>query len=116
MAIYREYIPSVIGTMNTVCTYCKAMKFKNEAPGICCVNGKVNLPTLNSPPQPLNSLVSGTAAHSKHFLTNIQKYNSLFQMTSFGATNIIRQNYHADVQGKIFNRRTKYRSRQQHQR
>lgn len=82
-----------IGTMNKICTHCKAMKFKSEAPGICCVNGKVVLPQLNSPPEPLLSLVSGTAPQSKHFLTNIPRYNSCFHMTSFAATNIIQQNF-----------------------
>lgn len=36
--------------------------------------------------------ISGETQESKHFLTNIRKYNTSFQMTSFGATNIIRDN------------------------
>lgn len=79
--------------MNKICQYCKALKFNTETPGLCCANGKVKLPALNPPPEPLLSLVSGTAPRSKHFLTNIQTYNSSFQMTSFGATNIIRDNF-----------------------
>lgn len=39
-----------IGTMNKVCQHCKAFKFNNETPGMCCANGKVKLPALNSPP------------------------------------------------------------------
>ena len=53
---------------------------------MCCSNGKVKLPSLRLPPEPLNSLMLGTTATSKHFLENIRKYNSCFQMTSFGAT------------------------------
>jgi hypothetical protein len=34
----------------------------------------------------LKTLVSGQTAESKHFLANIRKYNSCFQMTSFGAS------------------------------
>lgn len=82
-----------IGTVNKVCNHCKALKFKHETPGMCCVNGKIKLPVLNLPPDPLRSLLSGTSSQSKHFLTNIQTYNSCFQMTSFGATNIIRDNF-----------------------
>lgn len=82
-----------IGMMNKECQYCDALKFKNEPRGICCVNGKVKLPALNPSLEPLLSLALGTSSRSKHFLKNIQAYNSCFQMTSFGATNIIRDNY-----------------------
>lgn len=83
----------VIGSMSIVCSHCKALKFPKESPGLCCANGKIKLPPFNPPPEPLYSLVSGSAPLSKHFLNNIQKYNSCFQMTSFGATNIVRDNF-----------------------
>ena len=35
-----------IGKMDVVCGFCRASKFKHEAPGMCCVNGKVRLPEL----------------------------------------------------------------------
>lgn len=89
---YGSHKSVIIGAMTSVCRYCKSFKFKNEPPGLCCASGKVKLPTLNSPPEPLRSLVLGETAQSKHFLKNIQIYNSSFQMTSFGATNIIRDN------------------------
>jgi hypothetical protein len=79
-----------IGLMNVVCRHCKALKFKSEAPGLCCASGKVKLTPLVPPPEPLHSLVSGNGTDSKHFLTHIQQYNNCFQMTSFGATNVIR--------------------------
>lgn len=60
---------------------------------MCCANGKVKLLALNSPLEPLCSLVSGISPQLKHFLEKIQTYNSCFQMTSFGATNIIRNNF-----------------------
>lgn len=78
------------GTMQTICQYCNALRFQLEPPGLCCASGKVKLPHLTPPPEPLNSLLSGQEPLSKHFLENIQKYNSVFQMTSFGA-NIIEQ-------------------------
>lgn len=78
------------GTMQTICQYCNALRFQLEPPGLCCASGKVKLPHLTPPPEPLNSLLSGQEPLSKHFSENIQKYNSVFQMTSFGA-NIIEQ-------------------------
>ena len=34
--------------------FCSALKFKNETSGICCAGGKVKLPELHSPPEPLS--------------------------------------------------------------
>ncbi|UYV74016.1 hypothetical protein LAZ67_11001852, partial [Cordylochernes scorpioides] len=108
--IYNPYYnyslhPSVIiGKMDRKCTYCGAQKFKNETPGMCCAGGKVKLPDLRSPPEPLLTLVSGAKGQSKHFLKSIRKYNSCFQMISFGATNIVSANYMPTfkVQGQIY--------------
>ncbi|GFV48812.1 uncharacterized protein TNCV_1723291 [Trichonephila clavipes] len=71
---------------------------------MCCANGKVKLPELHSPPEPLSTFLSGVTRVSKHFLENIRNYNSCFQMTSFGATNIVRENYMPTfrVQGQIY--------------
>lgn len=82
-----------IGLMNIVCPHCKALKFKNEGPGLCCASGQVKLTPLVPPPEPLHSLVSGNRPDSNHFLTHIQQYNNCFQMTSFGATKVIRDNF-----------------------
>ncbi|CAB3232186.1 unnamed protein product [Arctia plantaginis] len=35
-----------IGLMNIVCPHCKALKFKNEGPGLCCASGQVKLTPL----------------------------------------------------------------------
>ena len=90
---YSKHQCVVIGSMNSVCSHCKALKYKNEPNGLCCANGKVKLLPLNPPPEPLKSLVSGIGADSVHFLKNIQQYNNCFQMTSFGATNVVRNNF-----------------------
>ena len=74
-----------IGTMSKICPYCKALKFNGETMGMCCASGKVKLPQLAAPPEPLKTLLTGTTSESKRFLSNIRKYNSCFQMTSFGA-------------------------------
>ncbi|XP_053967817.1 uncharacterized protein LOC128869314 [Anastrepha ludens] len=82
-----------IGIMDAICPHCDAAKFPGEMPGMCCANGKVRLPPLETPPEALSSLIFGASENSKHFLSHIQQYNSAFQMTSFGATNIIRDNF-----------------------
>lgn len=99
--------PSVdIGKMDKVCGHCDARTFRNETPGMCCANGKVKLPILNPPPEPLLSLLSGNSSESKHFLQNIRKYNSAFQMTSFGAHKVVQDQYMLTfkIQGQIYHR------------
>ncbi|UYV76088.1 hypothetical protein LAZ67_13002495 [Cordylochernes scorpioides] len=73
--------------MDTTCRFCGALRWKDESSGMCCSNGKVRLPLIDLPPEPLRSLLSGKNSDSVHFLRNIRKYNSCFQMTSFGAEN-----------------------------
>lgn len=43
------------------------------------------MPFLQQPPEPLKQLLLNETHESKHFLSHIRKYNSAFQMTSFGA-------------------------------
>lgn len=85
---YKVHPNIIIGKMDKQCVYCAALKYDKEPPGMCCANGKVELPPLIDPPEPLLSYVKGNDTLSKHFLLNIRKYNSCFQMTSFGATKI----------------------------
>ncbi|GFS89349.1 uncharacterized protein NPIL_207001 [Nephila pilipes] len=75
----------LIGTMTVVCPHCKALKFCGESKGMRCAAGKIKLPQLREPPEPSKTLLAGYIAESKHCLSNIRKYDSCFQMTSFGA-------------------------------
>ena len=96
-----------IGRMDKACSYCGALKWSGEAPGMCCSGGTVNLTALRPPPEPLESLMSGTTPRSRHFLENIRKYNSCFQMTSFGATKEICEPGFMPtfkVQGQVYHR------------
>ncbi|XP_071042241.1 uncharacterized protein [Parasteatoda tepidariorum] len=96
--------PSVIiGKMDQLCTFRNALKFKNETDGICCSVDKVKPPDLTSPAEPFSTLLSG---QTNHFLANIRRYNSCFQMTSVGATRIVNENYMPTfkVQGQIYHR------------
>ncbi|CAF1454121.1 unnamed protein product [Rotaria sp. Silwood1] len=70
---YDNHPQLYIGRMTEICSYCDALKWSGEAPGMCCSNGKVKLPSLRQPPEPLESLMSGTTTTSKHFLENIRK-------------------------------------------
>ena len=56
-----------IGTMSKICPYCKALKFNSETMGMCCASGKVKLPLLAAPPEPLKTLLTGTTSESKRF-------------------------------------------------
>lgn len=104
---YMQHDEVVIGRMELVCVHCHAKKFKSEPPGLCCSNGKVKLIQLVSPPEDLLRYTSGDTPESKHFLKNIRKYNSSFQMTSFGATSVVEQSGFPStftVQGQIYHR------------
>ena len=74
-----------IRTMSKLFPYCKALKLYGETMGMCCASGKVKLPLLAAPQEPLKTLLTRTTSESKRFLSQIRKYNSCFQMTSFGA-------------------------------
>ena len=95
-----------IGQMNVICKFCKAKRFKNESKGICCKQGKVQIETLEEPPYPLNDLLFNRSPDSKLFFNNIRNYNSAFQMTSFGASKIIRENFMPTfkIQGQVYHR------------
>ncbi|XP_022250828.1 translation initiation factor IF-2-like isoform X2 [Limulus polyphemus] len=78
-----------VGKRSIECDFCRTKRYPNEKAGLCCDNGKVELQPLRESPPPLNVLLQGNIEESKNFLTNIRKYNNVFQMTSFGAGTII---------------------------
>ncbi|GFW87993.1 ATP-dependent DNA helicase [Trichonephila clavipes] len=87
---YNLHPNVVIGKMDKICMHCSALKFKMKSVECAAPVERVKLPELHSPPEPLSTFLSGVTRVSKHFLENIRKYNSCFQMTSFSATNIMR--------------------------
>ena len=68
LAKYAEDTQIKVGDMNVICVYCNAKKYKNEAPGLCCSNGKVELPLIEDAPEPLKSLLYSNSFQSKIFL------------------------------------------------
>ncbi|GFY14242.1 ATP-dependent DNA helicase [Trichonephila clavipes] len=87
---YHNHPLIVIGSMNKKCQYCDAFKWNDETAGMCCSNGKVSLPLFGEPEEPLKTLLLSVTNESKQFLSKIGKYNSCFQMTSFGVDKVIR--------------------------
>jgi len=53
--------------MSEICPYCKALKFNAETMGMCCASGKVKLPQLAAPPEPLKTLLIGYTSKLKRF-------------------------------------------------
>ncbi|GFW43563.1 ATP-dependent DNA helicase PIF1 [Trichonephila clavipes] len=72
---------STLGPMSITCQFYSAMKFNGETPGLCCSCGKVHLPVLRDPPEPLHTLLSSDSVCEKVFQKNIRRYNICFQMT-----------------------------------
>ncbi|GBM02391.1 hypothetical protein AVEN_63329-1, partial [Araneus ventricosus] len=56
---YWIHPKAAICKMNIIYKYCRAKNCKCEALGMCCSNGKVKLPSLDSPPKPFYSLIFG---------------------------------------------------------
>ncbi|CAD7080778.1 unnamed protein product [Hermetia illucens] len=76
--------------MDKVCQYCQALKFRNEAAGMCCASGKVVLSPLPAPPEPLLSLLTGNSDDSKLFL---QDHNQLIQLIKRVSPRLQNDNY-----------------------
>ena len=70
--------------MKNICEHCNAFKYPAETPSLCCHKGKVQIPLLEDPPEPLKTYLLAQTEDAKHFCKNIRAFNSSFQMTSFG--------------------------------
>ena len=72
---------------------------------MCCSGRKICLPFFSAPLEPLKSFLDGKTPVSCHFLENIQKYNSCFQMTSFGADKEVTERGYMPtfkIQGQVY--------------
>lgn len=97
----------LLGRMAKKCTYCMALKWKEETPGMCCSGGKVSLPSLGVPEEPLKTLLLCDSNESRLFLNSIRKYNSCFQMTSFGVDHeVVMPGFSSTfkIQGQVYHR------------
>ena len=65
-----------IGEMEHECEYCGALKFKKENSRMCCLEGKVNLPSYPEPPEILKDLWLGHRKISEVFQNNARVLNN----------------------------------------
>ena len=82
--------------MDVICTHCGAAHWKDErlskstlaAPkfGVCCMDGKVQLPALQDPPPQLRELLTSPDQSCVKFRQNLWKYNRAFAFTSLGVS------------------------------
>ena len=91
---------SYYGSPTYECLYCGAVFWYQERVksisavskrkivyNLCCRSGKIQLPKLAHPPEPLATLLKFNGdARSKRFLRQIRSYNSMFAFTSMGAS------------------------------
>lgn len=89
--------------MTILCPKCHAKKWKDETHGLCCADGKVVLHQFEDLPDLIKSLIDNSHPLSKHFFDNSRRYNTLFQMTSFGANEISEGNFMPSfkIQGQV---------------
>jgi hypothetical protein len=83
-----------LGEMTIVCGKCGALHFLEECAAssthtnsqftLCCAQGKVTLPLLAPPPEPLRRLLTGNEADAKDFHQRIRSYNNALTFTSVG--------------------------------
>lgn len=80
--------------MDIKCSKCSALHWIDERLagtskqrprfGMCCFNGKIDLPNLEDPPPELQFLLTDMSPPSKQFRKNICQYNNALAMTSLG--------------------------------
>jgi len=107
-----------LGEMTTVCGKCGALHFLEERAALsscanpqftlCCAQGKVMLPPLAPPPEPLRWLLTGKKTDAKDFRQHIRSYNSALAFTSVGAnldTSVAQPgNYTYRLRGELYHR------------
>lgn len=90
-----EYIDEVDCTY--ACKHCGALFWYNERINkkkgnsknltfsMCCLQGKIQLPTMRPPPPGLYHLyMDKKSVRSRNFIKNIRQYNNMFSFTSMG--------------------------------
>ena len=99
-----SFAGAAIGSMSVECVHCRAKKWALEPPSMCCANGKVGVPFLGFPPEPLQTLLTEDSPFGKEFRSKIRTYNSCFVMTSFSANTLVEPGFmHTyKVQGQIY--------------
>ena len=72
-----------IGNMaDNCCKVCKARKWENEPPTVCCNSGKVQLPPFPDPPDMLKDLLKSKTIEGKLFRENTRTFNNALALSS----------------------------------
>ncbi|KAH7846751.1 hypothetical protein Vadar_017750 [Vaccinium darrowii] len=92
ISLGRHYL----GKMDILCPRCSALHWMDERLarssrsnplfGTCCLQGKIKLHALITPPPPLKALFDGDDVRSKSFRMYVRVYNTTNAFTSLGAT------------------------------
>jgi hypothetical protein len=107
-----------LGEMTTMCGKCDALHFLEECVASslcanpqftpCCAQGKVTLPSLAPPPEPLRWLLTSNEVDAKDFRQHIRSYNNALAFTSMGAnldTSVAQlDNYTYRLRGELYHR------------
>ena len=98
------YNTTDVGSLSINCCNCGALKFAKETESFCCSKGDVRLDEFPQLQPFLKHLYEGIDSNGKHFLTNIRKYNSVFQMTSFGCNEVSMAGFNPSfrIQGQVY--------------
>ena len=101
---HNFYNTTGIGAMSLLCSNCGAFKFEKETDSLCCSKGNVKLDEFPPVQAFLQHLYEGIDSNGKHFLANIRKYNSVFQMTSFGCNEVSMAGFNPSfrIQGQVY--------------
>lgn len=90
------------------CTKCFALRWRDELDSICCMKGKINLPSFPDPPLLLKNLWTGDDDISKTFRDYARTLNNALALTSQELHEKIlpgnRWNPSIVIQGKVFHR------------
>jgi len=107
-----------LGEMTTMCGKCNALHFLEECVAsssranpqftLRCAQGKMTLPSLAPPPEPLRWLFISNEANAKNFCQRIHSYNNALAFTSVGAnlnTSVAQPgNYTYCLRGELYHR------------
>jgi len=103
--------------LSVICSHCHALHFDCEKLtslrvthpkfGIYCLQGQIQLPSLQLLTGILHNYLTGNDYSSREFCNNIRQYNAVFAMTSVGVkiNNIVtRQSgpYYFKIQGELY--------------
>ena len=90
--------PDSIGSMEIICNYCGAFKFRKETGSTCCNNGKVYLDPLPQPPEQIRKLWHEDTPEGRLFRQHARSINNAVCLTSIkgkqkrfggGASNVV---------------------------